>query len=354
MESQATLFDSDPDWVAFAKKNGYLTEFLQLDNSPIEFDIPTSRKQQAISEGDWARKHPLSSVGYTSYRSGIHVRDRTAVTVKISIPSRLLETPRDSQREKLPVLLVTHGGGWFKGTHITEEAWLLWPLYNHFDLCIVSVEYRLAPEHKFPTWMDDSWDVLEQLLSSPDEFLSKFQTDRTSTFTFSLDIEKLILAGSSAGAGCSAYLSQACRDKHITVFGVILNVPVLCDYRHQPAACTQPQNSYEQCTHAFMSSGIMRAVWDLTIPSLTAGADPKASPLLGNLKDLPKHAIFVAGQDPLRDEGIAYADGLEKAGCSTELFVYKGVPHVFAEFWELEATQRFWTDIRGILKSWLA
>jgi acetyl esterase/lipase len=98
----------------------------------------------------------------------------------------------------------------------------------------------------------------------------------------------------------------------------------------------------------------MRAVWDLVLPSTTAGSDPKASPLLGNLKDLSKHAIFVAGQDPLRDEGITYAKTLETEGVDTSLFMYKGVPHVFAEFWELETTQNFWSDIRGVLKKWLA
>jgi len=62
--------------------------------------------------------------------------------VKVSFPSRFSKT--SGEKEKLPVLFVTHGGGWIQGTHITEEAWSLWPLYEHFDLMVVSVEYRLA------------------------------------------------------------------------------------------------------------------------------------------------------------------------------------------------------------------
>src|ERR1700761_3835133 len=114
MDSKATLFEADPNWTSFAKKNGYLPESLPLDVPPVELDIPTNRKQQAINEGDWARNHPLSAVGYSSYQAGIHVRDGTAISVKISVPSRLVEASGSSRQEKLPVLFVTHGGGWIQ------------------------------------------------------------------------------------------------------------------------------------------------------------------------------------------------------------------------------------------------
>ncbi|KAJ9608815.1 hypothetical protein H2200_006586 [Cladophialophora chaetospira] len=346
----SNLFETDPDWTSFAKKHGYLKDAGAHPSIPVKLDIPTNRAQQNISEAEWTKNHPLESVGYTSFLSTIKVHDGADISVKLSIPIRLSSPSKAATKEKLPVLFVTHGGGWIQGTHITEEAWLLWPLYQHFDLCIISVEYRLAPEHQFPTWMDDCWDVLEQVLSSPDEFLSTFIADPT----FELDLGKLILTGSSAGGGCAAYLSQTCRDKNIPVHGVVLNVPVLCDYRHLPAECTRPQNSYEQCTHSFLSSGEMRAVWDLVITSTETGADPKASPLLGDLKGLQKHAVFVAGQDPLRDEALAYVKELGSAGVDVTHFTYKGVPHTFAEYWELSATQRFWTDIRGVYQKWLA
>jgi acetyl esterase/lipase len=60
---------------------------------------------------------------------------------------------------------------------------------------------------------------------------------------------------------------------------------------------------------------------------------------------LPPHLIFVAGQDPLRDEGLAYAKKLEEAGVKTTLHIYPGVPHTFAEFWELESTTKFINDL---------
>ncbi|KAI1623407.1 Alpha/beta hydrolase fold-3, partial [Exophiala viscosa] len=194
--------------------------------------------------------------------------------------------------------------------------------------------------------MNDSWDVLEQLLSDPEALVASFGPQAN----ISIDTQKVILSGSSAGAGTAAYLSQTCRDKNISIFGLALNVPLLCDYRHLPPDCT---TSYEQCTDSLLSSGEMRAVWDLIIPSPTVGADPKASPLFGAVARLPKHLIFVAGQDPLRDEGLAYARKLQSAGVNVKLHVYPGVPHNFAEFWELDATQKFWNDIRTGLKEWL-
>ena len=77
------------------------------------------------------------------------------------------------------------------------------------------------------------------------------------------------------------------------------------------------------------------------------------SPLLGELKGLLPHAVFVAGQDPVRDEGTAYAEKLEKRGASTISYVYQGVPHNFAEFWQLSATQKFWGDVKASLREML-
>ena len=123
---------------------------------------------------------------------------------------------------------------------------------------------------------------------------------------------KVILAGSSAGAGLAAGLSQACRDKNIPIWGVILHVPMVCDYRHLPEAeCPNP-TSYVRCsTDVFLNSGEMKAIWDNAIPTADSNAPSTlASPLLGNLAGLPQHLVFVTGQDPLRDEGMVYAGNL--------------------------------------------
>ncbi|KAH7354851.1 alpha/beta hydrolase fold-domain-containing protein, partial [Rhexocercosporidium sp. MPI-PUGE-AT-0058] len=289
--------------------------------------------------------HPPESVGYVAHLATIKVRDGAEISVRISHPTsgRLQEKGVTSP---LPVLFVTHGGGCLQGTHLSEEAWLYWHLYEDFELVIVSVEYRLAPEHKFPVWIEDSWDVLETLLSSKKSVFSDLDVE--------MDIKKVLLAGSSSGAGISAVLSQMCRDKGILLSGIILNVPVVCDYRHFPAQHKSEGqiSSYRQAVETF-GSGAMVMVWNVTQPSELSGLDSKVSPLLGDLSNLPRHLVFVAGQDALRDEGVAYATKLRENGVEVELKVFSGVPHHFAQISELKATARFQKILRETLARWL-
>ncbi|PVH87526.1 hypothetical protein DL98DRAFT_649167 [Cadophora sp. DSE1049] len=346
--SISDYFTSDPDWEAYATKHGCpqpSNNTGPLSSEPIEplnFDIIQARAGQAEDDIEWAESHPLESVGYTANLTTVKVRDGADISVRISHPtSTRLRQKRVTV--PLPVLFVTHGGGWMQGTHLSEEAWLLWHLYEHFELVVVSVEYRLAPEHKYPVWIEDSWDVLETLLSSKNFIFSDLDVE--------LDLKKVFLAGSSSGAGISAVLSQMCRDRHMTISGAIPNVPVVCDYRHFPAEYTTEGqiSSYRQAVETY-SSGAMVMVWNMTQPSELSGSNPMISPLLGDFSNLPQHVVFVAGQDALRDEGIAYATKLNKAGVPVKLEVYKGVPHHFAQISKLTAAARFQKSFRETLE----
>lgn len=205
---------------------------------------------------------------------------------------------------------------------------------------VVSVNYRLAPENESSTYMYDCWDALQNVMRRADEL--------------HFDPKNVILTGSSAGAGIAASLSQLARDQlDLPIRGILLNVPVLCDYRHFPKEDYE-YSSYEQCMGTpLLAGGEMKYIWNKVVPDDQAGNDPLVSPLLGELKGLPPQAVFVAGQDPVRDEGIAYAEKLEKGGVSTTLHVYQGVPHNFAEFWQLSTTQKFWSDVRTSLRETL-
>lgn len=346
-------FETDPDWAEYAQKHGYPLPSNEPGGKPPlkpldarTWDFEGIRAGQAKVDKEWSKAHPLSDCGYETRLTKIQVRDGSYCSVKVSWPSahRLPQIDTHSAPKRIPVLFVTHGGGWVQGTHTSEEAWLLWPLYQRFNMIVVSVEYRLAPENPFPTWIEDSWDVLQRLLSHQSLFLP-------TECTAGMDLHRLYLAGSSAGAGISAVVSQWCREKDFHVAGVILNVPVLCDYRdgmsttlllHGPK---KPPSSFEQCIGTFSDSRAMMALWEMIRPCPDARPDPLASPLLGDFMDLPPHLIFVAGQDPVRDEGLAYARKLQEQSVPVTLQVYSGVPHNFAHFWELKATQRFWEDL---------
>ncbi|KAJ5497908.1 Alpha/beta hydrolase fold-3 [Penicillium expansum] len=359
--STPDYFTSDPDWEAFATKNDIPLPSTTPPSAPIDFtqlDFASIREYEATNDTKWAEKHPIEEVGYTTKSTIVRARDGANINVKVSFPlsDRLHARGKGNDKFSLPVLFVTHGGGWVQGSHISEELWLLYPLYKQFDLVIVSVEYRLAPENRFPIWIEDSEDVLDALVDSPERLLG-LNTNLSQSANINADLSRLILAGSSSGAGISAALSQICRDKGIPVNGVILNVPMLCDPRHFPVEygpSKESLRSYTQCMDIFMGSSGLLAVWNLIHPDPASGLNIKASPLLGDIESLPRHLIFVAGQDPLRDEGIAYARKLEEGNVPVTLHVYKGVPHNFGHFWELQATKAFWGDLRATLEKWLS
>jgi len=340
----AKYFNSDPDWEKFAAANGYT---LTPDPYPVPpLDVLGDREAQAINEGEWETSHPLREVGYEARTETVTVRDGEQVEIKICRPHRV-DNPDGRAKEgplrPLPLLFVTHGGGWVQGTHVTEEAWLLWPLFEHFDFVIVSVDYRLAPEHKYPTFLNDCWDVFEQLVLSP-EMRQRL----------GFDDQKIILAGSSAGGGIAASLSQQAHAAGIPIYGVILNVPITCDPRHFPRDGRYEYTSYDQCFGTLLGSGEIKQIWATVVPDDNDGKDPRISPLLGDVAGLPPHLIFVAGQDPLRDEGIAYSEKLRNNGVPVRVHIYPGVPHTFAEFWDLQMTQRFWNDLRTGVQAMLS
>lgn len=339
-------FTSDPGWKAFAEANGLPipTDTIPTPGPivPVPIDASSARAYQGEADAEWITSHPLSAAGYNSQIQTFTI-DGVELNVKVSAPKvERLQERQLSPPYTLPVLFVTHGGGWLSGSHVSEEAWLLWPLYADCDLIVISVEYRLAPEHQFPTWIEDSWGVLCQLFMNSVQF--------TSGLGVRCDISKLILAGSSAGAAISAVLAQRCRDSSRHLRGVILNVPVLCHYQHFPIE-TGISGSYKQCIDTFLGSREMAGCWDLVAPP--DGKDLRVSPLLGVVDGLAPHLIFVAGRDCLRDEGILYATKLKEAGVAVEIHIYAGVPHNFAHYDELGATVQFHQDLKTGLQKWL-
>lgn len=319
-------FQSDPDWERFSKTR----DGLELRTEPAlvsPFDLDHDRKAQAVDEADWASKHLLKDVGYDTQIETLVVRDGFAVSIKVYHPI-------GRENDNLPLLFVTHGGGWVQGTFISEESWLLWALFPLKRFVVISVEYRLAPEHKYPTYVHDSWDVLQDVVKRSEHF--------------GFDGGRIFLAGSSAGANLAAVLAQKARRTMIKISGVVLNVPVTCHPDFFPKDDYE-YTSYNQCFGTLLGSEEMREVWKIVMKP-EDGADWEASPLLGNLAKLPPHLVFIAGQDPLRDEGFAYCQKLKASGVRVTAHVYQGVPHTFAEFWELDSTKKFQRDlVEGVM-----
>ena len=329
-EGNSLTSEQDSDPITASPPSG------PIEPASINFDA--ARQWQEDLDTEWSASHPIELINYESRLLDITVRDGAKISVKVSCPT----ASRLGTRTSLPIIFVLHGGGYISGSHLSEEAWTIRALQERLDFVTVSVEYRLAPANKFPIWLDDAWDVLYQLLHNSNHFVAGLAA--------TCDISRLILLGSSAGAGICAVLSQKCRDQGISISGIILNVPMLCAYTHFPSA-SGTSRSYYECNQGNLGSPQLAGLWNALFAS-ESGKDSRVSPLLGKLGGLPQHLVVVAGRDPLRDEGVEYARRLEGVGVEVRLRVFGGVGHPFAQDRGLEAARRFAEELEGVVRRW--
>ncbi|NNC93413.1 MAG: alpha/beta hydrolase [Acidimicrobiia bacterium] len=209
----------------------------------------------------------------------------------------------------LPVLMHIHGGG-FTGGHPesfpgTEVYWA-----SQFDCAVVSVDYRLAPEHRFPAGIEDCYAALRWTAASRDEL--------------SIDPDHLVVAGESAGGALAAALCLMARDRNgPPITFQALQIPVLDDRLDQP--------SYAQAEGGpGFNSAAARDMWEhyLGEDYDRSATSPYAAPMRAkDLSGLPPTFIQTAGLDPLRDEGIQYAMRLMAEGIDVELYNAPGNSH---------------------------
>ena len=211
----------------------------------------------------------------------------------------------------LPVLVYFHGGGWVFGNLDSHDA-LCRTLANAAGAVAVAVNYRLAPEHRFPAAAEDAYAATAWVAAHAAEL-------GTSS-------ERLAVVGDSAGgnlATVTCLLARERRGPRITFQALIY--PVTDHY--DPG-----QPSYvENGTGYNLTREGMVWFWDQYVPDRTMASNPLASPLRApDLRSLPPALIVTAEYDPLRDEGEAYAGRLRAAGVPVTLRRYDGMIHGFA------------------------
>ncbi|EGY13576.1 alpha/beta hydrolase fold-3 domain-containing protein [Verticillium dahliae VdLs.17] len=271
---------------------------------------------------------PVEGVDVVTELRTIPVRDGTQIGVKIYQSKR-----PTTDRATLAVRF--HGGGWAVGGHSTEEpeSLLMAGLGN---VVVVSVDYRMAPEFKFPYAIEDSWDAARWA--------------KKNAVSLGADPENIIFIGGSAGGGIAAVIAQKARDAGMTgVRGQILNFPVTCHPKFFPADKYE-YGSYQQNHDAsVVCARRMEFFLDLYLPDPQPHQDH--SPLLAKTpKGLPPALVQVAGLDPLRDEGIAYAERLQAEGVPTELQTYQGMPHCFYMFAAHSKTSDYYARVLDFVK----
>lgn len=213
--------------------------------------------------------------------------------------------------DQSPCLLYFHGGGWVTGSLDSIDA-TCQHLAATTDCTLISVDYRLAPEHPYPAAFDDCYAVTSYVSEHPDEF--------------GIDPDRIAVAGSSAGGNLAAAVALAARDRG----GPELAHQVLV----YPALARQfDTESYRQNkTGYILGRNEMQRFWSLYLQSEDHDTDPYAVPLqASSLEELPPATIITAGYDPLRDDGYAYAEALEAAGVPVRHEHFPAMIHGFVD-----------------------
>lgn len=226
-----------------------------------------------------------------------------------SIPIRVY-TPRKLEGERLPVLVLYHGGGWVIGDLESHDNMCRY-FANEADIIVVAVDYRLAPEHRFPAGIDDCIAATEWV--------------HANAASIGGDGAKLAVTGDSAGGNMAAVVAQQLREK--VSFQLLIYPGTDFSDAEYPSRELFGGGEY------FLSSEDMVWFGGHLFGEYNPAGDAKASPMAASdLSGLPSALTITAGFDPLRDEGKAYADALKAAGVASEYKCYEGTIHGFVSF----------------------
>ncbi|WP_449065350.1 alpha/beta hydrolase [Planomonospora algeriensis] len=219
------------------------------------------------------------------------------------VPVRVYR-PEDGDRP-LPVIVYFHGGGWVFGSVARNDA-LARDLAVRTGAAVVSVDYRLAPEHPFPAAADDALTAVRDVFARP--------------AGYGADPERIAVLGDSAGGNLAAVAAWQARDAGLRLAHQVLVYPV--------ADVAMDTPSYRTYATGF-GLGADEMAW---FAAQYGGdpADPRLAPLrLADKAGLAPATVLTAECDPLRDEGEAYAAGLAAAGVAVEYRCYAGAIHGF-------------------------
>ena len=222
-----------------------------------------------------------------------------------------------AQSTPCPVILYIHGGGFVLGQpEMADDS--LADLATQLGVLIVAVDYRLAPEHPFPTPLEDCYTALGWIVAHQHEL--------------NVDTRRSVILGHSAGGGLAAALAILARDRGAyPMAGQVLIYPML---DHRTGTADSP--------HRNVTTGVIgwppqanRFCWNCLRGKQTLDQQQTGlfSPALQpDLSDLPPTFISVGTLDLFLEEDVAYAMRLSRAGVAVELHVYPGAPHMFDQY----------------------
>ena len=236
------------------------------------------------------------------------VEDRLIPGVAGKQPIRIYTPEGDGP---FPILVYFHGGGWVVGSINTVDASCR-ALTNLADCMVVSADYRLAPEDKFPAAVEDCYAAARWVALN--------------AAALNGDAARLAVGGESAGANLAAAVTLKAQESGLPSLAYQLLMYPVTGHAFAMPSHTENAQGY------FLTTEMMAWFWDHYLASEADGQNPLASPLRASTdqcRGLPPAFIATAEYDPLRDEGAAYATKLSEAGVAVEYICFEGLIHGF-------------------------
>ncbi|MBC2641997.1 MULTISPECIES: alpha/beta hydrolase [unclassified Rhodococcus (in: high G+C Gram-positive bacteria)] len=238
---------------------------------------------------------------------------------ELALPGGLAATRYRAGISSNGLVVFFHGGGFVLGSRAAYDGPVRL-LAQQTGMDILSVEYRLAPENPYPAPHDDAKVAWEYALANAGRW--------------GIPLDRIVVAGDSAGGNVAAALAQRLRASARQPALQVLIYPVT------DLAGSRPSNEEFADSPALTAKQI---AWflDQYLPPAVDRTDPRVSPLLAaDLTGLPPTLVTVAGFDPLRDDGLAYAARLTESGVPTELIREPGLVHGYLSLTALSTTSR--------------
>jgi acetyl esterase len=283
-----------------AKLQAILDAGKALGGKPVEVQTPEEARAERAQM--MARFVPMPEY------AGVHVEERMIDAEGRKIPVRIYTPP--SGDGPFPVVVYFHGGGWVACTLETHDP-ICRALTLEAKTMVVSVDYRLAPEHKFPAGLEDCRIATKWVLAHAEELGG--------------NAEQVLVGGDSAGGTMATVVALLFRDEGVTgLAGQILIYPVTAYY-------DPPSTSYLENAEGYgLTRKGMMWFWDHYLNNTSEGNDFRAAPMrAASLAELPRAFVVTAEYDVLRDEGQAYAKRLAEAGVDVTHVFVEGMNHGF-------------------------
>ncbi len=299
MGQQSKVMEAAKDDRIAKEIREFLAELNNSGGAPLETLSPEKARQVLIDAQQSVQ------FDYSAIQESEHSISLEGVDVKLHIVK-----PRDA-KTGLPAFMFFHGGGWILGDYPTHKR-LIRDLVVQSGAVAVFPEYTPAPEARFPTAINQAYTATKWVQQHGIEI--------------GVDGERLAVVGNSVGGNMAAVVALMAKDKKgPRLMQQILLWPVTdADFSRD--------SYFEFAQERFLTTPMMKWMWENYLPELDARKNKYASPLqarIDELEGLPPAFIQIAENDILHDEGVAYGRKLDEAGVPTVISEYKGFIHDF-------------------------